>query len=100
MKKLIIATAIAAATATPSFAQYYSPGFEGPFANEPYFAAEPTPGFGFYGPGFGAYAAAPGAYAYGPGVVYDNGEYLGADPDPNVRLDLLRNSTGVKDGGG
>ena len=27
-------------------------------------------------------------------TVYDNNEYLGADPDPNVRLDLRRDKEG------
>jgi hypothetical protein len=27
-------------------------------------------------------------------TVYDNGHYLGADPDPNVRLDLRRDFEG------
>jgi hypothetical protein len=27
-------------------------------------------------------------------VVYDNNQYLGADPDPNVRLDLRRDYEG------
>lgn len=69
------------------------------YGSEAYAAAP----YGFYGGD--AYAAAPyGAYggeAYaavtgstgtiGP-VVIDNGRYLGADPDPNVRLQLLRDS--------
>jgi hypothetical protein len=99
MKKFIIAMAIAAATATPSLAQYYPVG-PGPFASEPYMAAAPGFGAGFYGigayePGFEAYAAAPGPYAVQPPGLYAGGEYLGWDPDPNVRLELLRNAGSI-----
>ena len=37
-----------------------------------------------------AYAAYPG---YGSDTVFDNGQYLGRDPDPNVRLELMRDQS-------
>lgn len=98
MKKILISTALIL-LASPAFAQSYSAGYgTGNVINMP--AAAP-----------GGFAAAPEtrAYAYSPrggarmrGVraesispsdpdtVYVNGEYVGRDPDPNVRLEMRR----------
>ena len=46
-----------------------------------------------------AYAAAnSGFVANGPGV-YAGGEYLGWDPDPQIRQDLLRQGNQTQEGG-
>jgi len=40
-----------------------------------------------------SYASDPSGYAFGApwaNTVVRNGEFLGSDPDPNVRMDLLR----------
>lgn len=62
----------------------------------------------------GAYAAVPGAYAYAavpngfdyqpgtvflPGAVAHNGEIIGRDPDPNVRLNLMKDPEPMNQGG-
>jgi hypothetical protein len=52
MKKILALAALAAAIATPAFAQQ--------------------------------------AFRHGPNAVYSGQEYLGSDPDPNVRFDLRR----------
>ena len=102
MRKLLIAAAFAASIASPAFAQSYSPGFgTGNVINLPALK---------HG-GFSAAAAPNGAYAYAPegsanrgprnvsaqalspndaDTVYEGGEYVGRDPDPNVRLQLRR----------
>lgn len=49
-----------------------------------------------YAAGASAYAAATNGLSYQPGTVYlpgavaHNGEIIGADPDPNIRLNLMK----------
>ena len=102
MKKLLISTALIL-LASPAFAQSYSAGYgTGNVINLP---ALEHGGF--------ASTAETGAYAYAPqradarmrgmraesispsdpDTVYVNGEYVGRDPDPNVRLELRRDWT-------
>lgn len=48
------------------------------------------------------YASAASAYAsvnYGGQAVYSGGKYLGSDPDPAIRLDLLRQGDQTNVGG-
>ena len=97
MKKLLIGAALAAMLASPAFAQAYDPDF--PSGN-----LVPAPGALLYGnQGGDAFAYAPThsqmrrlrgvrAEAFAPrsGRVYEQGQYAGQDPDPNVRLELRR----------
>jgi len=79
LKKLIMGTALATLLAVPAFAaQGYRP-------NE----------------GYRTHMSARGAYAFVPAAtgamrradqVFVDGHYAGQDPDPNVRLDLRRDS--------
>jgi hypothetical protein len=76
MKKLVTAFALAALVATPAFAKN----------NHPRQSAAPQTA-GSAG-GYGAYAAAD-VTRYGP-AAFVYGAYVGSDPDPNIRLQLIR----------
>lgn len=103
MRKLLIAAAFAVVIASPASAQSYSSGFgTGNVIDLP--ALEHG---GFSAAGAGAYAYAPeGAATHrvrnvraqalspdDPDTVYEGGQYVGRDLDPNVRLQLRRDST-------
>ena len=97
MKKLIMGAALATLLASPAFAQSYSADFgTGNVLNVP--AAEAAGGFGADTAGHAyAYAPARGSRAQAmspsdPDTVYNDGHYVGRDPDPNVRLELRRDS--------
>jgi hypothetical protein len=79
MKKLLIGTSLAfALAATPTFAATYHSRSSAQ--------------------GYDAYAAAEnGVTANGP-ALYSNGQYVGWDPDPAIRHDLLRQGNEI--GGG
>jgi opacity protein-like surface antigen len=78
MKKLVTAFALAALVATPAFAKTKYP-------RQP--AAPQTAGSAG---GYGAYAEANSDNTrYGP-AVFSYGAYAGWDPDPNIRLQLIR----------
>ncbi len=64
--------------ATPTFAQNYPLAQAQP--NGYYQQTQPGPR--------GAYAQSFGSF--GPAVVIEGGQVIGADPDPNVRLELRR----------
>ena len=84
MKKLIIGTslALAALTATPSFAATRHSSMP---AQQPYAADSSSE----------AYAAADsGLPIRGPAVI-TYGQYAGWDPDPAIRLQLLRDPGGL-----
>ena len=105
MRKLLIAAGFAVMIASPALAQSYSSGFgTGNVIN--LLALEPG--------GFFAGSTSTGAYAYAPetpaahdvrnaraqalspndpDTVYEGGQYVGRDPDPNVRLQLRRDWT-------
>jgi hypothetical protein len=104
MKKLLMSTAVAMLFASPAFAQSYSPGYgSGNVINQP--ALEHG------GPSWQGFQAGPYAYEppratkhmrgteaesispADPDTVYENGHYVGRDPDPNVRLELRRDWT-------
>jgi len=105
MRKLLIAAGFAAMIASPASAQSYSPGFgTGNVINLP---ALEHGGFSAAGTPSGAYAYAPESAATrngrnvraqalspnDPYTVYEGGQYVGRDPDPNVRLQLRRDWT-------
>ena len=105
MRKLLIAASFAAVLASPASAQSYSPGFgTGNVINLP---ALEHGGFSAAGTPSGAYAYAPESAATrngrnvraqalspnDPDTVYEGGQYVGRDPDPNVRLQLRRDWT-------
>jgi len=113
MKKFAATVALIALVASPALAQSYDPdigsGNIAPNASAPgpqgfgAYARAPYPaGFGrhvqLYQGGLGARAqVAPGGHAFrssaAPGVVYDRqGHFYGADPDPNIRAQLRRES--------
>jgi hypothetical protein len=84
MKKMLLAAAAVAALVSPAFAQSrtiaapgygYGAAWHGPFRGAP----------------VGVYAQSPGIAAQGYGV-YRNGQYIGWDPDPAVRLMLLKDA--------
>jgi hypothetical protein len=85
IKKLVTAFVLATLAATPALAKTYHP-------RKPV-TAETT---GFYlasKSSYGSYAAAD-AYSYGPAVV-SYGVYAGWDPDPAIRLQLIRDPGSV-----
>lgn len=76
MKKTIAAaTLLALASAAPAFARTHS-----------------------HAAAAGAYArvAPAAAAAQVPNAVYENGRYIGTDPDPNVRLQLRKDANGIQ----
>ena len=95
MKKILVSAAFAVMLASPAFAQSYSPGYgTGNLVA--------LPAAGAFSSAGSAYASAPrtserlrGVRAEAispndPDTVYVNGEYIGRDPDPNVRLELRK----------
>jgi hypothetical protein len=74
MKKLITATALAALIAVPSIAQAAKAKKRPPAQNRSVIMARPV-------------------------AVFLGNQYVGADPDANIRLELARD-TGAFDGGG
>jgi hypothetical protein len=123
MKKMILSAAVAMLFASPAFAQSYSDEYgTGNVINQPAlehsgpaWQGEFQSGYqGGYQGGSQAGPYAQGSYAYepprvtghkqrgaraesispaDPDVVYENGQYVGRDPDPNVRLELRRDWT-------
>ena len=105
MRKLLIAAGFAAIAASPASAQSYSSGYgTGNVINLP---ALEHGGFFAAGTPKSAYAYAPENSATrgvrdfrapilspnDPDTVYEGGQYVGRDPDPNVRLQLRRDWT-------
>jgi hypothetical protein len=119
MKKIILSAAVAMLLASPAFAQSYSSSYgTGNVIDQPALEHGGSAWQGEFQGGFrggsqgGPYAQ--GSYAYeppratshkhrgvraeamspaDPDVVYENGQYVGRDPDPNVRLELRRDWT-------
>jgi hypothetical protein len=105
MRKLLIVAGFAAMIASPASAQSYSPGYgTGNIVSLP---AATHGGFSAAGTPNGAYAYAPENATprsmrnvraqelspNDPDTVYEGGQYVGRDPDPNVRLQLRRDWT-------
>ena len=89
MKKLILGTGLAALLATSAFAQSYDPeyGTANTIPTPPAWAATGTSG--------SAFAYAPRSLrSGGSDSVYVDGHYVGADPDPNIRVQLERDPPG------
>ena len=100
MKKILASAVLSIVLASPAFAQAYSAGYgTGNIINQP------ALGLGGFTTGStnDAYAYAPSpanaqlrgirAEAVSPNdpdTVYVDGQYVGRDPDPNVRLELRR----------
>ena len=82
MKTLLATAALAAVIASPAFAQTGT-------RSRVQAAEHPSQ----YDQQVGRAEAQPRSAAQGT-TVYDNNHYLGADPDPNVRLDLRRDFEG------
>ena len=88
MKKFMIGAGLAALLATPALAQSYNPEYG--TGN-----AMPTPPAWSANVGGGAFAYAPRALrSVGSDAVYVDGQYVGADPDANIRFDLRRDPPG------
>ena len=84
MKKYLLAFTLAALVGAPAFAATYH---------------SRVPAQLYTNNGYDAYAAAgSGGVTNGPAVISD-GQYAGWDPDPSVRLSLLRDSPSVLNGG-
>jgi hypothetical protein len=77
MKLLVAAIALVAITVSPALAQT---------------AQRNSPMLGSFG-------APNGAVQYAPGAVIEGGQYIGSDPDPQVRLDLVRQGAYYQNGG-
>ncbi|HET7191674.1 MAG TPA: hypothetical protein VFI98_07145 [Pseudolabrys sp.] len=105
MRKLLIVTGLAAMIASPAMAQSYSAGVgTGNVVNLP---ALEHGGFTSPGAANAAFASAPereitrgvrngraqAPSSNDPDTVYESGQYVGRDPDPNVRLELRRDWT-------
>jgi hypothetical protein len=88
MKKMLLAAAALAVVASPALAQYRAAVTPG-YGQSPSVAWQANPYWG--GAPGGVYAQSPGiaGQAYG---VYRNGQYIGWDPDPAVRLMLLKDA--------
>jgi len=105
MRKLLIAAGFCAVIASPASAQSYSPGY-----GTGNLVTLPAPAHG----GVSAAGTRNDSYAYAPenamirggrnvraeelspndpDTVYEGGQYVGRDPDPNVRLQLRRDWT-------
>lgn len=99
MKKILLATAMAALTAAPAFAQQVWMGQPAPAPVNPYASSWSTgygPQYG-YGAVRGPYAAvgATGSYmtqpGFAPNAVFSiDGQYIGSDPDPFIQNSLRR----------
>ena len=79
MKKTVLSAALAMLLALPAFAQSYSGGYG---TGTPRASSHKHRG-----------VRAEGISPADPDVVYENGQYVGRDPDPNVRLELRRDWT-------
>ena len=103
MKKFLMSTALSVVLASPAFAQSYSAGYgTGNVINQPAlehggFAAAPSEDAYAYQPSRASarrmHARAESISPTDPDTVYESGEYVGRDPDPNVRLELRRDWT-------
>jgi hypothetical protein len=100
MRKLLIAAGFAVMMTSPALAQSYGPGFgTGNVINLPalehggFFAGNPSAGAYAYASENPTARGVRNAQALSPNdsdTVYEGGQYVGRDPDPNVRLQLRR----------
>ncbi len=104
MKKILISAAFSILLASPAFAQSYSGGYGtgnvidlpalehggfAPTSRNDAFAYEPPRASARHGHNARTEALSPSD----PDAVYESGQYVGRDPDPNVRLELRRDWT-------
>jgi hypothetical protein len=102
MKKIFLSAALVMLFASPALAQSYSSGYgtgnvidfpaleHGGFNSESSsYAYEPSRSTRSHMRGVRSEAMSP----VDPDTVYENGQYVGRDPDPNVRLELRRDWT-------
>jgi len=92
VRKLLLATAIATLATAPALAQQsLAPAPVNPYAG-PQSQMQYNTQSNAYAPGFvaGPFAAAPDFATSAPAAVSIDGRYLGADPDPFIRLSLIR----------
>ncbi len=92
MKKLILGAGLAALLATPALAQSYNPGYGtgNSIPTPPVWAAQVN-----HGAAANAFASAPRSLrSAGSDSVYVDGQYVGADPDANIRFQLERDPPG------
>jgi hypothetical protein len=78
MKSLLASVALVAIAGSPAFAQSLQRNTVAP---------------GSFG------SPQSGMVQYAPGAVFEGGQYLGSDPDPQIRLDLLRQGAYYSVGG-
>ena len=110
MKNIFVSALFSVMLAAPAFAQSYSPGYgTGNVIDLPALERAGSAA----APASNAFAPANKAFAYepprasarlrgtraeslspnDPDAVYESGQYVGRDPDPNVRLELRRDWT-------
>lgn len=89
MKTAILVATLATITASPVLAQSYRGANDGGPMAAPT-ANAPTPNGGHV-----AYAAASEAPRVGSVAVYSYDRYAGWDPDPSIRLQLMRDPNGT-----
>ncbi len=92
MKKLIIGVAFATLLASPAFAQAYDAHIGSGNAVPPSAAFAPVAQPYAYAPTHTERLRGIRAQAFAPDAVYDNGRYVGQDPDPSVQLELRRDN--------
>ena len=91
MKKLIIGAAFATLLASPAFAQAYDPNVGSGNIVPPPAEFAPVANSFAYAPAHTQRLYGARTQAIAPDVVQD-GQYLGQDPDANVRLQLRRDA--------
>ena len=98
MKKLILSAALAAMLATPALAQSYDPEY-GTGNSINLQAREWSGDLSAGATGTRAFAQAPidreQTFGSGYTVPFEYGQYVGTDPDPNIRLQLHRDPPGL-----
>jgi hypothetical protein len=99
MKKIILSATVAMLLASPAFAQSYSGEYgTGNVINQPALEHGGPAWQGEFQGGFHAgggfqTSLQGGPYAYEPPRATSHKQYVGRDPDPNVRLELRRDWT-------
>lgn len=100
MRALIVATALATMMGTPALAQRAA-NDGGPISSPAWTTTAPAGGYMQRAQARRVWRAGEGAYAAVPDrsvtthSVYSNYDYIGWDPDPNIRFQLLRDPKGA-----
>jgi hypothetical protein len=91
VRKLLLATAIATLVAAPAIAQQgLAPSPVNPYAGPQQQHRAVSGPYAAVGGPSGPYAAEPMLAPSAPVAVSTDGRYLGADPDPFIRLSMIR----------